>query len=166
MTPEGEQRPQSTRESRLKPLESTKFDVLDAEELAKQAQETGYKTTPQGDAGRKYLNNISQGPRREAVKKLANVLPEFFTEHPKIEREPFASKEPKDETVEQKRQRIEKENRQRLGGIRVNKDFRDMVESFRRGYELEFKDQDIIAAWDIANEYLGNQPEPEQGEAA
>jgi len=189
MSPEGEQKFQSTRESRPKPLEPAKFDILNAEELAKQAEEAGYKTTEAGDAARAYLNSILQGPRHEAVKKLANVLPEFFTQHPKIERKPFAdkgvegkkakegwvtlaAKEPKSETAEEKKERIEKEkqerikkeNRQRLEGIKANKNFHEMLESFRRGYNLEFKEQDIIAAWDIANEYLDNQPEPNHEE--
>jgi hypothetical protein len=112
--------------------------------------EKGYRMSEEGDAARAYVEKLpvkkldEEGlSYRDAVETFAYYfLPKFFREYPKVERKPDLKK-------------IKREMRPQ--GLRANTDFFNALKSFEKILGASLTDEDINAAWDLANEYLDNQ---------
>jgi hypothetical protein len=127
----------SSREQ-LQPGEPTM--AQETEEVMKQTVEEGYKTTPEGEEARKYLDKWPEGaPHRRAIETMAyRAIPEFIHGHPGQKLEPEALI-----------------RNQEFNEIRTK-----LAKSFGvAGAIVPISDNDVREAIALAKEYLANQVE-------
>ncbi|NIW79358.1 MAG: hypothetical protein GWN16_07800 [Calditrichae bacterium] len=122
----------------LQPGEPTM--AQEAEEVMKQTVEEGYKTTPEGEEARKYLEKWPEdAPHRKAIETMAyRAIPEFVHDHTEYGLEPeVLIKNPEFNEIRTK-----------------------LAKSFGvAGATVPISDSDVKRAIALAKEYLANQVE-------
>lgn len=112
----------------------------EAEEAMKQTVEEGYKTTPEGEEARKYLEKWPEdAPHRKAIETMAyRAIPEFVHDRPGQKFEPEAL----------------------IKNSEFNEIRTKLAKSFGvAGATVPISDNDVKEAVALAKEYLANQVE-------
>lgn len=114
--------------------------VEDAKKAKEITAEEGYKTTPEAEEARKYLEQWpGDAPHRTAIETMAyQAIPEFVHQHPGVD--------------------IESEN------LVKNSEFNNIRTKISKSFGVEgaivpISQKDVEAAIDLAKEYLQNQTE-------